>query len=157
VTVDTHVIVTDPHLGRTACTYRGHLLGLPVVLAHELAHHHLGHHHDRAPDLYTAAALAVLGGAVVMLLIHPLLTLALAGVSAAAYLAGRGLYRAQEIAADLAAVKGLTAGGVDGRAMTLTVLAASPDPWWIRWGGWIASDHPTARARMRAVRSRGSC
>jgi Zn-dependent protease with chaperone function len=161
-----HIVATDPDIGRYACAYRGHTSGLPyivvggdladgdrdAVIAHELAHHQLGHTIDPTPQRFTAAAWAAVGAGAAAVFAHPAATLLLAVGAVIAYLTARALDRAQEIEADLAAGEALNSAGADGRALTLAVLAAGPaDPWWIRCGGWVASGHPTLRTRMARV------
>lgn len=144
-------------LGRDLLTVPPHMAG---VLAHEVAHHALGHL-DR-PDMWAtvqrwalrvAVAALVAGG---YLPAVRLAALALAGVAAlvcvAALLLDAGRDRRDEYEADAHAVQLLDALGHDGRAATAASLRPmESDPWWYRAVGWLAGTHPTPAARLRRI------
>ncbi|MCT9932465.1 M48 family metallopeptidase [Planotetraspora sp. A-T 1434] len=120
------------------------------VLAHEVAHHHLGHPRNRALFFLAHAMNAAVGCGLAALSLH--LTWVAAVLFAAAgmcRLVSDWLCRRCEYAADEHAVALLNAAGFPGARAVAAMVddCAHTEPRWVRWGGWLVAGHPTVRAR----------
>ncbi|MGW4640787.1 M48 family metalloprotease [Sphaerisporangium sp. NPDC004334] len=122
------------------------------VLAHEIAHHALGHGVAapfwRRPSWWARAAL--LAGLIVHL---PVLLLGVLGcLVVAVHAAGVRRARLEEFDADFHAVLLLDAAGLPGRRLMAAALADLIDlPAGYRLIGWLLDDHPSAKARRRLL------
>ncbi|MBG0819869.1 M48 family metalloprotease [Planomonospora sp. ID91781] len=129
-------------------------LPLYGVLAHEIAHHALGHDAERplwqSPAWWSKAALLA---ALVLEAPLPVL-LVLAVVALAAALATARRERLAEYDADAHAVRLLDAAGLPGRRLVAAALADLVDgPAWYRLTVALFDSHPSARARRRVLAS----
>lgn len=158
---------TDPCTGARRVTLGGDVPAeghdvTAAVLAHEYAHHTLGH--TAQPRRWYAAHRAascitiglVLAAAVVPVYAAQAFTAAAVTlvVSVAALLVAMHGERAGEYAADAESVRALDAIGLDGRAAVAASFRHAPaEPWWYRAGGWLVNTHPTTSARIRRIRA----
>ncbi|GAA2870548.1 hypothetical protein GCM10010517_30780 [Streptosporangium fragile] len=127
-------------------------LPLYGVLAHEIAHHALGHGRPRVfwRDPAWLAKAALLSGVVLRLPVAVLAVLVCLVLAAA--LAGARRDRLQEYDADAHAVRLLDAAGLPGRRLVTAALADLIDaPPGHRVIGWAFDGHPSARARRRVL------
>ncbi|MEV7808975.1 M48 family metalloprotease [Microbispora sp. NPDC088329] len=128
---------------------------LAATVAHELAHIVLGHETEqRTVWAERVCGLSALGLAAVIAADGPLVAgYAAAALSAAAHLVGTRWQRQKELAADRHAVTLLDQAGMDGYAAMAAMLRdiGADESAVYRCGGWIASSHPTAIQRFRAV------
>ncbi|GAA3096403.1 M48 family metalloprotease [Streptosporangium carneum] len=167
-TVDDVLVVIEPGLEDAAVSYTDPCTGVRRIglgtgllngpaarlhgaLAHEVAHHALGHTHGSARGRDVRIVIALTMGAVLAGAPGWLMVLGLAAGVVLTLLERRD-ERREEIAADVYSVRLLDGAGLPGHSIVTTTLAEAPaDPWWYRAGGWITGTHPTLRARRRAV------
>ncbi|MFF5115044.1 M48 family metalloprotease [Streptosporangium sp. NPDC000509] len=127
---------------------------LQGALAHEIAHHTLGH--LSGPNLWRRLAAGCGIGALLALAAHlpAWLAVALAVVAAVNHLLATQAIRLQEHDADLYAARLLEQVGRDGTAIVAATLAALPTPsLWERTVGRLTASHPTPTARLRVLAS----
>lgn len=132
--------------------HEGGSVPLYGVLAHEIAHHALGHGRSlpfwRSPAWLATAAL--LSGLVLRLPLAALVFLAC--LLLVARMAGARRGRLEEYDADAHAVRLLDAAGLPGRRLVAAALADLVDmPPGFRVIGWLFDGHPSARARRRTL------
>ncbi|MEV7012009.1 M48 family metalloprotease [Streptosporangium sp. NPDC051022] len=127
---------------------------LEGTLAHEVAHLALGHPTRSWATIWRNAARAAVAGALLTAAAGWLQTaVVLAALTVALCLITVRVRRLEEYDADHYAVTLLDRLGQPGLQILTTMLvdAARDEPAWYSWGGWVAGEHPTAAARLRAV------
>lgn len=167
------LVTVDPDQGRDARAYTdpctgaaridiGDLTGdaMAGTLAHEYAHHRLGHV-GRPGVWFTIhrwAAYSVVGTVIAALYVPALNGLALRAMAAelvvfaATMLIATARSRAEEHDADAEAVRLLNGLGFDGPSAVAASLREPADPWWHRVS-WPIDTHPTTSARLRRIRA----
>jgi Zn-dependent protease with chaperone function len=173
VAAGVHAIVTiDPDQGDNACAYLDPCTGAARIdigatdsndamagtLAHEFAHHQLGHvgRGRTWRTIHRWAAYALVGSMLAAMYVPALTWLALQvmwielAVFVLSMLVGTARERAGEYAADAQAIRLLNGLGIDGRAATIASLREPADPWWHRVT-WPVDTHPTTAARLRRI------
>ncbi|WP_436764377.1 M48 family metalloprotease [Streptosporangium sp. V21-05] len=131
-----------------------HSMRLQGALAHEIAHHALGH--LSGPSLWRRIAAGCGLGALLVLAAHlpAWLVLATAAVAAVNHLLATQAIRLQECDADLYSARLLTEVGRDGVAIVTATLDALPAPTlWQRTVGRLTASHPTPDVRLRVLAS----
>jgi len=131
-----------------------HSMRLQGALAHEIAHHALGH--LSGPTLWRRIAAGCGIGALLALATHlpAWLITALVVVAAVNHLLATQAIRLQEHDADLYAARLLEQVGRDGTAIVAATLTALPTPsLWERTVGRLTASHPTPAARLRVLAS----
>jgi hypothetical protein len=128
---------------------------LAGVVAHEIAHHALGHLTHGAGSralvwlVWAAVAVAVVAHLPVVVVC------VVAGCALAARVALAARRRRQEYDADAYSIHLLDGAGLDGQAIVTATLAHVPaEDAWYRTIGWLFGSHPTARARRRCLTRR---
>ncbi|GAA3158463.1 hypothetical protein GCM10010466_56510 [Planomonospora alba] len=146
-----------PVVGIGAALFDARAAALQGALAHEIAHHALGHTTDPVVPvldrLTTAAAVAAVLAWPARL---PLaLVVILAAVAAVLRLTSAWWQRRAEYAADAHAARLLDAAGLPGRPIVAVMLTADlpGEPRWYGRGGWLIGSHPTTPARIRRIAS----
>ncbi|GGS74185.1 hypothetical protein GCM10010156_36410 [Planobispora rosea] len=125
------------------------------TIAHEIAHHALGHSTDPAvPLLDRLSTCSAIGAALAWAAHLPgALTLALAVVAITAYLTSAWMQRRAEYAADAYAAVLLDRIGQPGAAIVAATLSAhlADEPRWYARIGWLTGSHPTTAARLHRL------
>lgn len=125
-----------------------------ATLAHEVAHHELGHTTNPMDYVAVYAQRVVAFAAVVAAATDSWLALAVcAALALTIRLMTDAMYRGQEYGADARAVALLDEAGVGGQAAMAAMHAVDMvrDPWWHVAGGWVLSGHPPVHARARRL------
>ncbi|GAA3037550.1 M48 family metalloprotease [Streptosporangium longisporum] len=124
------------------------------VLAHEIAHHALGHSQGLTRTSWWQIICRIGAATVVAAVVvgsSAWVTIALVVAIGAHLLAARE-QRREEYQADVHSMHLLDAVGLDGRAIVTATLAALPQESRLyRLAGWIIGSHPTPDARRRAL------
>ncbi|MER5320868.1 M48 family metalloprotease [Streptosporangium roseum] len=127
------------------------------AVAHEIAHHALGHVTSLVvPALERVAAWATVGAMLATIVPAPRwVPLVLVAVAAVAYVTAAWRRRATEYAADAHAVALLDAAGLPGAAIVAAMLTEdfATEPRWYARGGWLIGSHPLTRSRLRRITS----
>lgn len=125
-----------------------------ATLAHEIAHHALGHPGKTIAYVLAYAQRGALAGVLLAAgmgawsMVAACLVLALA-----VRLVNDATYRADEYAADAHALALLDRAGFNGETAMTAMFTADivRDPWWHVAGGWVLSGHPPVHARARRL------
>ncbi|GIH93914.1 hypothetical protein Psi01_45440 [Planobispora siamensis] len=167
------LVYLAPELGDNACAEIRRCTPVPLVgigtdllantgsaalhgtIAHEIAHHALGHPTAPAvPVLERLSAWSALGAALVWAARLPgALVLTLAIVAITAYLASTWCQRRAEYAADAYAAVLLDRIGQPGTAIVAATLTThlADEPHWYARIGWLIGSHPATRARLHRI------
>ncbi|GAT67821.1 protease HtpX [Planomonospora sphaerica] len=165
------LVYLSPELGTNACAERrcapAPMVGIGSALldvrtaalqgavAHEIAHHALGHTSDpTVPVLDRLSRWTAIAAVLAWPARLPLaLVLTLAASAAALWLVSTWCQRRAEYAADAHAALLLDAVGLPGRWVVASMLIADlpGEPRWYGLGGWLIGSHPATRARIRRI------